>query len=38
VPAEGANPELILAAGHAERGLELLLLADAELHVSTLEV
>jgi hypothetical protein len=38
--AEGADrdPELILAAGHAEGGLELVLLADTELHVSTLEV
>ena len=36
--AEGANPELILAARHAEGGLELVLLADAELHVCTLEV
>ena len=36
--AEGANPELVLATRHAEGGLELVLLADAELHVSTLEV
>jgi hypothetical protein len=35
--AEGANQELILADWHEEGGLELVLHADTELHVSTLE-
>ena len=36
--AEGADPKLVLAARHAERRLELVLLANAELHVCTLQV
>ncbi len=38
VQAEGANPELVLSARSAEGGLELVLLADTELHVSALKV